>query len=1056
MTIMINRLKLMAAMLALSLTAAAQSKLTGTVTDQNGEPVIGATVSVKGETQGSTVTDLDGRFTITAKQGQTLRLTYIGMKEKLVKVGNAQTLNIRMEDDAIVLNEVVAVGYGTMKRSDLTGSVSSVNSKAIEQSGAMTIDQAMQGRLAGVQMLTNSGTPGGGSSVQIRGIGSINSTNEPIYVVDGVIISGDTGTNTDNALAGINPRDIESMEVLKDASATAIYGAQGANGVIIITTKSGKAGRAKISASARFAVQTLINELPMASLREYAEHNNTVQDALGYSKSAWFAHPETLGEGTNWQRAIFSDAASQNYDLSISGGKDKTTYRASAGYTQQDGIATGSDFNRITSKLVFDTEARKWLKLGARASVSYSRQTTTIDDWNLINAAVRQKPSVPVTNFDGSYGAPDEQDNTLSNPLAVASLKDKGKKKLGFSGTLFAQFSILRWMTFRTEVSGSYNSDEAHAFTPEYYFNDYNQNADAIREETITNSSYLAWRNQLNMNFKPMKGHKLGVMLGQEMSANHTHRLYGKRLGGNNDLTDLTAGDAQQAENDGYTTDKRFVSFFGRLTYNLRNRYLLTATLRADGSSNFAKGHKWGVFPSAALAWRINQEDFLRDVEWIDNLKLRLGYGLTGNANVSAFAYTAMLKNMQTIWGNGNMLSRMPNENLTWEKTRSFNIGVDVNLFGNRIEFIADAYYKRTDDLLMILSLPGIAGTNGTSNVSTQAPWSNVGSVSNTGLELTLNTVNLSKGDFTWRTNLTFTLNRNKVRSLNTATSYIDKTYQVEGKTQVVTRTQVGGSIGDFWGYRCIGRINSADDLYDSNGNVKIALPEGLTVDRKDGVWVGDLIFDDIDGDGVITANDQCKIGSPHPDFSGGLGNTFTYKDFDLNFFFTYSVGGDIMNWLALTTENPNERMYNITKTAATDYAKLALIDPDGSEDNIYNVYVASGAKNMYRINPTDANNNSRISSRIIEDGSYLRLQRISLSWRVPKHWLSRIGLSSAQLTAAVTNLFTITGYSGYDPEVGMSTEQYTTTGQSALLNGFDKGRYPTPRTYTLGLNVEF
>lgn len=1051
-----QRLYITTALLAAALTAAAQSRLTGTVTDRNGEPVIGATVTVDGQTQGGTITGLDGRFTIKARPGQTLRLTYVGMKEKRVKVGQETALNIRMENDAVMLDEVVAVGYGTMKRSDLTGAVASVNSKAIEQSGALTLDQAMQGRLAGVQMTANSGTPGGGSSVQIRGIGSINSTNEPIYVVDGVIISGATGNTTDNALAGINPSDIESMEVLKDASATAIYGAQGANGVIIITTKSGKAGRLKVTAGARFAVQTLVRELPMADLREYAIHNNIVQDAIGYSKSAWFAHPETLGRGTDWQRAIFSDAASQNYDLSLSAGSDKTTWRLSAGYTRQDGIAEGSGFDRITSKLTLDSQPGKKIKLGVRAGVSYARQTTTIDSWNLIGAAVRQKPNIPVRNFDGSYGAPDEQDNTLSNPLAVASLCDKGKDRLSVNGTVFAQFTLTRWLSYRSELSASFGSDESHAFTPKYYFNDYNQNADAIREETIQNTSFLAWRNQLNMNLKPFRGHKLALMLGQELSASHSHRLYGKRLGGNSGLTDLSAGDAGQAWNDGYTTDKRFASFFSRLSYNLYNRYLITATLRADGSSNFAKGHKWGLFPSAALAWRINQESFLEDVDWIDNLKLRLGYGLTGNANVSAFAYTAALKNIQTIWGNGQMLSRMPNEDLTWERTRSVNAGLDVNLFGNRIELIADLYYKRTNDLLMILSLPGIAGTNGTSNVSPQAPWSNVGSVSNKGVELTLNTVNISKKNFTWRTSLTFTHNRNKVLSLNTANSYIDKTWQIEGRTQVVTRTQVGGSIGDFWGYRCIGRINSAADIYDSDGKVKIALPEGLAIDRKNGVWVGDLIFADLDGDGVITAADQCRIGSPHPDFTGGIGNTFTYKNFDLNIFLTCSVGGDIMNWLALSTDNPNERMYNISRKAATGYARLALYDEAGSADDIYNVYVAGGDEGMYRINPTDPNNNGRVSLRIIEDGSYLRLQQVSLGWRCPGAWVRRIGLQSAQLTAAVTNLFTITGYSGYDPEVGMGSDQYSSNGQSALLNGFDKGRYPTPRTWTIGLNVEF
>ena len=402
------------------------------------------------------------------------------------------------------------------------------------------------------------------------------------------------------------------------------------------------------------------------------------------------------------------------------------------------------------------------------------------------------------------------------------------------------------------------------------------------------------------------------------------------------------------------------------------------------------------------------------------------------------------------------MLSRIPNEDITWETTKSFNVGLDLALFNNRVEFIADWYYKKTDDLLLILSLPGTTGTNGTMNVTTQAPWDNVGSLENKGIELTLNTVNISKRNFQWRSNLIFTLNRNKVLSLNTANAFVDKTYQTGGKDRIVTRTQVGSPIGQFYGYNCIGRINSAYDLYDENGKVKIALPEGLTVNKATGVWVGDLIFEDLNHDGVINEKDQTVIGNPLPKFTGGFGNTFSYKGFDLNLYFTFSYGNDIMNWLNMNIDNPNERMYNITKRAAVDYAKVALIDPNGSADNIYNNYVVSGAERMYRILPADPNQNNRISTRIIEDGSYLRLQNVSLSYTFPKRWVARIGLNMIKVYANATNLFTLTKYSGYDPEVGMARDQYSNYSQSALLNGFDTGRYPSPRTYTFGINVGF
>lgn len=1035
----------------------AQTKITGTVVDVEGEPLTGVAVKVRNNAEKTAITDIDGNFSIEAKKGQILQFSYVGMNNEQLRITDATHYRVTMKDAPISLNEVVAIGYGTMKRSDLTGSVVSVGAKDIERSNATSIDDVFLGRLAGVQMTSNSGIPGGGSSIQIRGMGSINSTNEPIYVIDGVTISGNTGSNTDNALSAINPNDIESIEVLKDASATAIYGSQGANGVIIITTKRGKEGRARITMEVRYGISQLPKELPMANLAQFATHNNVVQQALGYGQSVWFQDPETLGAGTNWQSEVFRDASSQTYNLGISGGKDKNLYRISVGYLTQDGIAIGSDFNRLNANISLDNFATSWLKVGGTGSFTNQKQTITIADWNLIGAGVRQKPSIPVTNLDGSYAGPDEQDNTLSNPIAIAQLYDKYKRKVQFRGNLYAQLIFAKWINFKSVASVNYNSDETHSFVPEYYFNDFSQNADAIREETLQNTLYWSWQNTLNISYKPWKKQSINLMLGQEMNATRSKRVYGKRLGGEATLLgDLSAGDSEQAWNDGYTTERRYLSFFARLNYNFKDRYLLTTTLRADGSSNFDEGHKWGWFPSVALAWRANKENFLKEHEWLNNLKLRLGYGHVGNSNVSAFAYAAMLKNISTIWGSGQLLSRMPNQDLTWETTKSWNVGLDFAAFNNRIELIADFYDKTTDNLLMVLSLPGITGTNGTSNVTTQAPWSNVGSISNRGIELSINTVNISSRDFVWRSSLTFTLNHNKVKSLNTSTATIDKTYQTGGKARIVTRTQAGHAVGEFWGYRCIGRINSAADIYDSEGNLKIALPTGLTVNRENGVWVGDLIFEDLNGDGIIDENDQTFIGSPHPKFIGGLGNTLSWKGLELSLMFTFSYGNKIMNWLSMSINNPNERMYNITERAATRYAQLGLIDPNGSADNIYNVVVTSGDADMYRLWPNDPNDNNRISSRLIEDGSYFRLQTLTLSYSLPKDWIEHIKLQTARIYFNATNLFTLTHYSGYDPMIGLGTEQYSTTGQNNLLNGFDTGRYPNPRTFNFGLNIEF
>lgn len=1037
------------------------SVITGKVLDSNGEPVIGASVVVKGTTHG-TITDLDGFYSLDAKQGQTLEFSFIGMKTVTVKVADKKVINVTLKDDAVALDEVVAIGYASMKRSDLTGAVTSVNAETIAQMNPTSIDQVLQGRAAGVLMVQNSGMPGGGASVQIRGLNSINGTNEPIYIIDGVTISGNTGTMTDNALSSINPSDIESMEVLKDASATAIYGAQGANGVIIITTKRGKEGKPRVNLEAQYGLQYLSKELDMSNLREFAQHYNEVVELMGREKKAEYANPSILGEGTNWQTTIFRPAAMQNYNLSVSGGTKGMNYKVGAGYMKQDGIAAGSDFNRITFSAAIDSEVNKWLKLGGSANLSRTTQTTSIADWNLINSAVKQRPDIPVYNLDGSWGGPSESDdiNTPANPLAIASLADKNNRKLSVRSNFYVNVKPLKWLNFKTEFSSNVGVEEVHSFVPSYYFTSWQKQDYADRQETMKVNYYWAWRNLLTFNPNIGKNQSINIMLGHEMTETRSNYLKGSRRMGNNSLTDLGAGDASTAENDGYTGRSSFLSYFGRVHYSLFDRYMLTATMRYDGSSNFAKGNRWGAFPSAAVAWRINKENFLKDVEWLSNLKLRAGYGVVGNSNVASFAYTSVLNNTETVWGSGSALSRLPNNELTWETTKSFNAGLDLSLFNNRIEFILDWYNKRTDDLLIVLTLPGITGTNGTGSMS--APWGNVGSLRNRGFEFTLNTVNISKPNFQWRSSLVFSLNRNKVIELNTATAQVFKTYQYGGMDRQVTITEPGLPIGQFYGYKVIGRINSAADLFDENGNIKVALPEeGSTgkpkqINETTGIWVGDLLYEDVNGDGLVNAKDQQVIGNPLPKFTGGFGNTFSYKGFDLNLYFTFSYGNDVMNWTNLTINDPRNYSNNLLKDASMSYAKIGLIDPEGSADNIYNVRVVSGKDNMPRISSMDANENNRVSSNLIEDGSYLRLQTVTLSYTFPKKITSKLRLEMLKLYCNMSNLFTISGYSGYDPEVGMARDQYSNYAQSALLNGFDAGRYPSPRTFTFGINVGF
>jgi len=1041
-----------ASLLLMPFLAAAQNHtVSGRVTDASGEPVIGAVVMIEG-TQTAAVTDFDGNYSISANSSQTLVFNCMGYLDVREQVGQKSKIDVVMQEDATVLEEAVAIGYATVKKRDLTGSVASVGGDAISRSIPTSADQVLQGRAAGVQMTQNSGIPGGGTSIRIRGVNSLNSSNEPIIVIDGVVIDAQTGNNYSNALSQINPNDIETMDVLKDASATAIYGAQGANGVILITTKRGKAGHTDITFDAQMGFQTMPKYLDVMDFSEYAEHYNTFASLRGATQRDEYSNAAALGAGTDWQRELFKTAMMQQYNLSVTGGTEKTTYAISAGYLDQDGIAYGSSFERETMRINIDTQAKDWLKIGASANISHSIQNINSiagSSEGLIQIALKQSPAVSARSIDGGYDGPEDANFAQSNPLGLARLLENYNKKSGVRSNIYGEISFLKDFKFRSEFSSDINFANYYNFTPTYKFGSI-YNSENSRQEQKNYSLYYAWRNLLTWNKTFNEIHSINAMLGQEITSSHWEYILAKRLNGPDNLHDMGAGDQTTSTTGGGSGNTKFSSFFGRVFYSLKDRYLLTATLRADGSSNFAEGHRWGLFPSAAFAWRISEEPWF-NVEPINNLKLRLGYGAVGNSNVPSMAWQATLNTVTTNWGNGYLTGRIPNEYLSWETTHSWNIGLDAGFLRDRITVVFDAYHKLTDDLLMESVLPAYVGTAGQGSAS--APYGNIGSISNKGFELTVNTVNISKPDFSWTSNFVFSLNKNKVESLNTEDGVIDKTYQVSGNSTVVTRTQVGSSVGDFYGYKVIGRIMDANDIYDADGNIKIALPTTV-INKETGVWVGDWIFEDINGDGVIDENDRTNLGSPLPKFTGGFGNTFTYKNWDLNVYLTFSYGNKIMNWLRVTMDNPNTTTNKFARVK--DYAKLGLINENKGDDDIWNVYVASANSWIPRMSSGDVNDNDRISSLYIEDGSYIRIQNVSLAYRVPHKICEKIHINSARLSLNLQNLFTFTKYSGYDPEIGMTQDQYSTSGQSALMNGIDTGRYPSPRICTFGLTVGF
>ncbi|MFT3739796.1 MAG: TonB-dependent receptor [Breznakibacter sp.] len=1034
-------------LLSVHLTALAQQiRVTGSVKDKTGEPLPGVSIVVKGTSSG-TVTNVNGTYEIEAPSpSATLVFSFIGFIPQEIVIGTQRSINVTMQEDNLGLDEVVVVGYGQMKRTDLTGSMVSVSSDAIKKTVTTSIDQVLQGRAAGVQVQQNSGTPGGSSSIRIRGINSLNASNEPIFVIDGIVIDGSTNSSSENALASINPSDIVSMDVLKDASATAIYGARGANGVIIITTKRGQTGEAKVSYDGYIGYQQMPKKLDLLNLREYAEHKNARTAAGIVTADDFFVRPDLLGNGTDWQDELFQLAQMTSHNLSVSGGAENITYALGAGYLNQDGIAIGSGFERLNLRGNLDAKVKPWMKMGINFSLSNSNQNVTVDDESLIKTAMKQTPNVAVRNADGTFDGPDTDMYVQTNPVGLAMMRENENEKTGIRSNIYAEATILKNLTIKTELSSDFGVTNTYKFNPSYSFG-------AITNEVIESersksySKFWTWRNIANYNNVFADIHSVNLMLGQEMQESRWEYLYGYRSGFLNNMAhDLNAGDGTTARANGQSSENSILSYFGRIFYSFDDRYLLTATLRHDGSSKFAEGNRWGTFPSAALAWKISNESFMKDHEVVNNLKLRLGWGAVGNQNVEDYAYTSTMAAVTTVWGTGQLSGNTANPKLRWETTYSSNVGLDVNLFRNRIEFIGDIYYKKTKDLLLRLPLPAYVGSTGQG--STTPPWANIGSLENKGIELTLNTVNYDKRNFQWRTNLVFSLNRSKVLKLDTQTSTLDKTIQEGSETTIVTRTSVGNPIGMFYGYKVIGRFNTATDFFykDEEGNIKeVARPKGLSISET-GTWIGDYIFKDINGDGEITESDRTFIGNPEPKFTYGIGNTFSYKNIDLTILLNGSYGNDVINYQRRWLENPREN-HNLLKEAIR-YARVEKIDPDGPVD-FRNMHITGGDNDMYRLSASSSNNNNRMSDRYVEDGSFLRIQNISLSYTLPAKWSGKVGLDNVRLYTNLQNVYTFTKYSGYDPEVG-------SLNQDALLTGIDNARYPSPRIYTFGINLTF
>lgn len=1052
------------ALMLLSFSVNAQT-ITGKVTDESGTGLVGVNIVEKGTNNG-TITDMNGSFKITVQSMTgTLVFSMIGYETAEVPIEGKTLVDIQMSVSEEAIDEVVVVGYGTMKKSDLTGSVASVSGDDLKRSITTNIDQAMQGRISGVQVTQNSGQPGGASSIRIRGASSVNGSNEPLYIIDGVQFVGSgtqisgfdwaggaNGQNRVNPLSTINPADIVSIDVQKDASAAAIYGAQAANGVIIITTRKGKKGETKISYNGYTAMQTLPKKLEMMNLREFAEYKNQIADELEQNRSEYYLDPSILGEGTDWQNELFQKAMMQNHQLSVTGGTNTTTYSLSGGYFKQDGIIVGSDFNRFNTKINLDSELKKWLTMGGVLTFAQTKETITLNDGGdgVIMQALLMQPDVAVKNADGTYAGPADQFSAI-NPVALALEKFNQLKRQRVTGNVYANLSPFTGFSFRSEYSYDLNNANNLAFYPSYKWGIHKND---ISQMQLRNDrgNYWIWKNYLTYNLKLADQHDFRVMFGHEMQKSAWSGSSLVKQGfTTNDIKVMTQ-DGTFVSNNGWEGSQSQMSYFGRLNYGFSDRYLASFTFRADGSSKFGADNKWGYFPSGSIAWRINNEEFLKNVEVVSNLKLRLSYGSVGNMPSDNYLYGASMVTLTTPYGTGYRPARFPNSALKWETTEQTNLGLDLGLFNGRFDLQVDLYKKNTKDLLLQISVPSYLG--GSTWQDIQAPTANVGKLENKGIDIALNTVNIRKNNLSWNSTFTFSLNRNKVIELNEKDAKFFRPLYWYSEFQTATLTTIGQPLGVFYGYIMEGVFTSADDI--ANHAVQIKDPNNPTlnfINEKQGVWLGDVKFKDISGpdgipDGIIDSYDQTIIGDPNPDFTFGLNNTLIYKNFELTIYLAGSYGADILNYARVETEGLNNVWRNQAKSVV-NRAVAVMIDEDGNPSDPYNYQLVNPGTDIPRVTSNDNNRNNRMSSRFIEDGSYLRIQNISLAYTFPRNMISKVGIQNAKIYANIQNAFTFTRYSGYDPEIGAFN-------QDARMQNIDMGRYPSPRVYTLGINLDF
>lgn len=997
-------------------------KITGVVVDLSGEPIIGASVLVKGTGNG-VITDVDGNFTlIDIASDAVIIISYVGYQKQELNVAGKGNFRVALKEDTELLDEIVVVGYGISKKSDITGAVASVKGDVLSKQPVGDVGQALQGRIAGVSITSQSGAPGATPTIRVRGIGTVNDA-EPLYVVDGMPVSN---------ISYLNPNDITSLEVLKDASASAIYGSRGANGVILITTKTGQVGKTVVNFNGYYGVQTAVNNLNLLSGPEWYDFQLKINESR--------TSPIDLSKvdrnvSTDWIDEITRSAAIQNYYVDMSGGQGGLTYTASAGYFGQEGTIKGTDYERLSLRLNANNKINDIFTVGTNLSTSLSTRYTIMEAneaFSIMSTALKMEPVVPVKKKDGSWGYSSYAD--IYNPVAAIEYTNTKRKSLDLVASAYGIANIAKGLKFKTSFGVDIRRIDDSDFVPQYNVSPSQKTAEStVFRGSISYLNWL-WENILTYDKVFAEKHDLKFMAGYTVESTRNESFNASKNGVPGSSSNLQYIDAAQNANsakaNGIAWESSMISFLGRVNYGYNDRYLATASIRVDGSSKFGAENRFAAFPSFSLAWKLSNEKFFKNLnaDWIDMIKIRGGWGQIGNQNIGNYLYQNILtsaRQYQYVYGTpeevyqGVTAISVANPNIKWETTESTNIGLDISLFKS-LTLTADYYSKTTKDMLLTEPIPAHLGFE-------SGPVTNVGSVRNRGFEFSAQWQGELAKDLLLTIGGNIATVKNEVLSLGTGSALVGGSVYSRGSG---TRTQVGSAIGEFWGYKTGGLIQTAEQL----ATVKKIQPNA---------GLGDFVFLDMnsfaaDGktltgkpDGKLNEADKTFIGSPIPDFTYGFNLSLAYKNFDLAVFVEGVYGNDIFNANRAYT-------YSTGSTFQKNRAVLNAWTPENRNTNIP------------RINGDDNNDNMRISDFYVEDGSYLRLKNVQLGYTFPKEWMQKMKMQNLRIYISGQNLFTITDYSGADPEIGqLSSTDY-------LSRGFDYGTYPQSRTITGGISLTF